>query len=98
MPTLLMPTTITAQNGKVVTRNTTIAPSGCGVQVVGRRVISSTDYLTLKTFAAGRIVASGLGPAHGLPQSLLRERRGRPGGHPLRRRAQQEAPVQVGSK
>ncbi len=61
VPTLLMPTTITAQNGKVVTRNTTIAPSGCGVQVVGRRVIASTDYLTLKTFAAGRIVASGPG-------------------------------------
>ncbi len=61
VPKLLMPTTITAQNGRSVTRNTTIAPSGCGVQIVGRRVIVSTDYLTLRTFAAGRIVASGPG-------------------------------------
>lgn len=60
-PTLLMPTVITAQNGKQVKQNTVIKPSGCGVQIVGHKVVGATAYLTVKTFEAGRISGSGSG-------------------------------------
>ncbi len=58
---LIMPTKIVGQNGKEFKQNTVIAPTGCGVQVVGHKVIGNTAYLTIKTFAAGRISASGSG-------------------------------------
>jgi hypothetical protein len=58
---LVMPTVITGQNGKQVKQNTTIAPTGCGVQIVGRRVVGSTLYLTVETYSAGRISGSGSG-------------------------------------
>jgi len=58
---LVMPTTITAQNGKSIKQNTIISPTGCGVQIVGRKAIGDTAYLTVKTFAAGRISGSGSG-------------------------------------
>jgi hypothetical protein len=56
---LVIPTTITGQNGKVIKQNTKINVSGCGVKIVGHKVIGNTAYLTIKTFAAGRISASG---------------------------------------
>jgi hypothetical protein len=59
--TLKMPTTIEAQNGKVFKQTTTIKVNGCGVQIVGQKVIGHTGYLTIKTFNAGRISASGNG-------------------------------------
>jgi hypothetical protein len=58
---LVMPTTITGQNGKQIKQNTIIAPTGCGVQIVGHKVVGNTVYLTVKTFAAGRISGSGKG-------------------------------------
>jgi hypothetical protein len=60
---LLMPTTITGQNGKVVKQNTKIAVGGCSVRVVGQKVIGNTAYLTVQTPAAGRISGSGSGLA-----------------------------------
>lgn len=60
---LVMPTTITGQNGKTVKQNTIIKPVGCPVQVIGQKVIGNTAYLTVKTFAAGRISGSGSGLA-----------------------------------
>jgi hypothetical protein len=56
---LVMPTTITAQNGKVFKQNTKIAVSGCGVQIVGHKVIGRTVYLTVRTFTGGRISGGG---------------------------------------
>jgi hypothetical protein len=56
---LVMPTTITGQNGKIVKQNTKIAVTGCGVQIVGHKVIGNTAYLTVQTFAAGRLSGSG---------------------------------------
>jgi hypothetical protein len=56
---LYMPTVITGQNGVQVKQKTKIAVGGCGVQVVGAKVIGGTAYLTVKTFAAGRISGSG---------------------------------------
>jgi hypothetical protein len=56
---LVMPTTITGQNGKVITQNTKINVTGCGVRIVGHKVIGSTLYLTVRTSAAGRISGSG---------------------------------------
>jgi hypothetical protein len=58
---LVMPTTITGQNGKVFKQNTVISPTSCGVQVVGHKVVGNTAYLTIKTFSAGRISGSGSG-------------------------------------
>lgn len=60
-PTLVMPTTLTAQNGKQVKQNTKITPTGCGIRIVGQKVVGNTAYLTVKTFAAGRISGSGSG-------------------------------------
>jgi hypothetical protein len=56
---LVMPTTITGQNGAVIKQNTKINVSGCGVRIVGHKVIGNTLYLTVRTFAAGRISGSG---------------------------------------
>ncbi|MGO9763048.1 MAG: hypothetical protein ACLP1Q_17490 [Solirubrobacteraceae bacterium] len=58
---LVMPTIITGQNGKQIKQNTIIAPTGCGVQIVGHRVIGNTAYLTIETYSAGRISGSGPG-------------------------------------
>jgi hypothetical protein len=56
---LVMPTTITAHNGKVFKQNTKISVSGCGVQIVGHRVVGRTAFLTVRTFTGGRISGSG---------------------------------------
>jgi hypothetical protein len=56
---LTMPTTLTGQNGKVVKQNTTISPTGCGVQVTGKKTSGNTAYLTVQTYSAGRISGSG---------------------------------------
>jgi hypothetical protein len=56
---LVMPTTITGQNGKTVKQNTKIGVKGCGVQIVGHKVIGNTAYLTIRTFAAGRVSGRG---------------------------------------
>jgi len=56
---LVMPTTIIAQNGKQTKQNTIIGTSGCGVRVVGQKTAGNTAYLTVRTFAAGRISGSG---------------------------------------
>ena len=58
---LVMPTTITAQNGKQVKQNTTIGVPGCGVQIVRHKVVGNTAFLTVQTYAAGRIRGSGKG-------------------------------------
>jgi hypothetical protein len=58
---LVMPTIITGQNGTVKKYNTAINPTGCGVQIVGHKVVGNTLYLTIRTYAAGRISGSGKG-------------------------------------
>lgn len=58
---LVMPTTITAQNGVVVKQNTVITPSECGVQVLSHRVVGNTAYVKVETYSAGRITGSGKG-------------------------------------
>ena len=56
---LVMPTTIVGQNGKTFKQNTKIRVKGCGVRIVGRKVVGRTAYITVQTFAAGRISAKG---------------------------------------
>jgi len=58
---LVMPTTITGQNGVVVKQNTIITPSECGVQVIGHKIVGDTVYVTVRTYSAGRISGSGRG-------------------------------------
>jgi hypothetical protein len=60
---LVMPTTMTGQNGTVVKQNTRIHVANCGVRVVGHKVVGNTLFLTVQTFAAGRISAKGSGLA-----------------------------------
>ncbi len=57
--TLVMPTTITAQNGIQFKQNTKIAVAGCGVRIVRRKLVGHTLLLTVQTPAAGRIAVSG---------------------------------------
>jgi hypothetical protein len=56
---LVMPTTITSWNGVTFKQNTRIKVNGCGVRIVGHKVIGNIAYLTVQTFAPGRISGSG---------------------------------------
>jgi hypothetical protein len=56
---LLMPTTITAQNGAVIKQRTRISVSGCGVQILSHRVRGHSAILKLQVFSAGRLTAGG---------------------------------------
>ena len=56
---LVMPTTITAQNGKVIKQNTAISVSGCPVTILSQRVSGNKAILTVKAPAAGRVSGSG---------------------------------------
>jgi hypothetical protein len=60
---LVMPTTMTGQNGTVVKQNTRIKVNGCGVRIVGHKVVGNTAYITVQTYAAGRISGKGSGLA-----------------------------------
>jgi hypothetical protein len=89
---LLMPTTLIGQNGFKVTQKTKLAVAGCGVRIAGHKVIGNTAYITVQTYAAGRISGSGsnlatvyrkLGKAEKtatlkIPLSRAGQRRGRP--------------------
>jgi hypothetical protein len=65
---LIMPTTITAQNGKVVKQDTKISVAGCragraahGVRILSRRVRGHRLILTLKVPGAGKVTVGGRG-------------------------------------
>lgn len=58
---LVMPTTITAQNGKVIKQNTQISVSGCPVTVLSRHVSKGKAVVTVKAPAAGRVSGGGNG-------------------------------------
>jgi hypothetical protein len=91
---LVMPTTITGQNGFVVKQNTKMRVVGCGVRIVGEKTIGNTAYITVQTFEAGRISGSGsnlastyryLGRAEKTATlKVPLSRRGRSRGRPLR--------------
>jgi len=56
---LRMPTTILSWSGKTFKQKTAVTPAGCGVRIVGHKVIGGTAYLTVQTYSAGRISGSG---------------------------------------
>jgi hypothetical protein len=56
---LVMPTTITAQNGKVVKQNTVIAVKGCPITVLSSHTKGNKAVVTVKTPAAGRVSGGG---------------------------------------
>jgi hypothetical protein len=60
---LVMPTTITGQNGVVVKKETIISPTECGVQILKQKVKGNADYVTVQTYSAGRVSITGSGLA-----------------------------------
>ena len=56
---LVMPTTITGQNGATFKQNTTIKVTNCPVRIVGHKTVGNTAYITVQTYSAGRISGSG---------------------------------------
>ena len=56
---LAMPTTIVAQNGKQVKQSTTISVSGCPVRIVKHKVRGNAVFLTVQTYAPGRLSGKG---------------------------------------
>jgi hypothetical protein len=56
---LVMPTTITAQNGKVVKQNTPVTVTGCPVTVLSRFTQNRQAVVTVKVPSAGRVSGSG---------------------------------------
>lgn len=56
---LTMPTTMVGQNGATIKQNTKITVNNCGVRIVGKKVAGNTAFLTVQTFAPGRISGSG---------------------------------------
>jgi hypothetical protein len=62
---LTMPTTVTAQNGVVFKQSTHIKVTNCPVRIASARAFGHTAYVTVQTFAAGRISGKGsfLAPA-----------------------------------
>ena len=57
--TLVMPTTITAQNGKVIDQKTKVAVGDCPITLLSHRVRGHKAILVVKVFSAGRVSASG---------------------------------------
>jgi hypothetical protein len=56
---LLMPTTITAQNGKLIKQATKISVGGCPLTVVAHRIRGHKAIITVKAPAAGRVSGGG---------------------------------------
>lgn len=56
---LIMPTTITAQNGKVIKQNTKVAVGDCPITVISHRIRGHKAIIEAKVFSAGRVTASG---------------------------------------
>jgi hypothetical protein len=56
---LVMPTTITAQSGKVIKQNTAVTVSACPVTVVSSHTKGNKAVVTVKAPAAGRVSGGG---------------------------------------
>jgi hypothetical protein len=56
---LVMPTTITAQNGAQLKQSTTISVTNCPVLILSHRVVGDRLILKVRTFAAGRVSVKG---------------------------------------
>ncbi len=63
---LVMPTTITAQNGKVFKQNTKIAVTGCPVTVVSHAAKKGKAVVVVRVPEAGRVSGGGIEPENGL--------------------------------
>jgi hypothetical protein len=62
--TLVMPTTLTAQNGAQIKQNTRIAVSGCGVRIISKRVRHHKLILKVRTPSAGKVTVTARGLRH----------------------------------
>jgi hypothetical protein len=60
---LLLPTTIVGWNGTTTKQNTKILVRGCPVKILRHRVRGNAAFVTVQTFAAGRVSGGGGGLA-----------------------------------
>jgi hypothetical protein len=94
---LLMPTTLVGWNGATIKQNTRIFVRGCPVKILRHHVRGNAAFVTVETFAGGRVSGSGgglatvyrhvRGPARitlRVPLSRAGEGRGRPFGTRVR--------------
>jgi hypothetical protein len=94
---LLMPTTLVGWNGTTIKQTNRIFVRGCPVKVLRHRVSGNAAFITVETFAGGRVSGSGgglatvyrylRGPARitlRVPLSGAGQRRGRPFGTKVR--------------
>jgi hypothetical protein len=58
---LLMPTTLVGWNGTSIKQNSRILVRGCPVRIVGHHVSGHAAFVTVETFAGGRVSGSGGG-------------------------------------
>jgi hypothetical protein len=58
---LVMPTTMTGQNGAQIKQNTRISVSGCGVRILSRRVRGHKLVLKVRTPSAGKVTVRAKG-------------------------------------
>ena len=58
---LVMPTTMTAQNGAQIKQSTRIAVRGCGVRILSRRIRGHQLVIKLRTPAAGKVTVKAKG-------------------------------------
>ena len=65
---LVMPTTITAQNGKVFKQNTKITVTNCPVTVVSHTAKKGKAVVVVRVPEAGRVSGGGLEPENGLQE------------------------------
>jgi hypothetical protein len=56
---LVMPTTITAQNGRTIKQNTKIAVGGCPLRILSERVRGHKAFIVVRAPAAGTVAAAG---------------------------------------
>jgi hypothetical protein len=99
--TLVMPTTITAQSGAQIKQNTKINVAGCPVKILRRRIVHGVLILTIQTFGAGRVIATGKNlrtasrRVRGPGITTLRVRLSRKGARALRNRGRLKIRVRV---
>ena len=74
---LFMPTTITAQNGKVIKQNTRLSIGSCKIKLISKKVRRHKLILKAQVFTAGRVSVTSRRAAHDLQEGRADRRSSR---------------------